>query len=323
MWIEILCCLIIYKLFKVFFYNDDTLDLEASDSRALFSVAHRLEKLYEGKVYVGLRIPDAETSSKQSVEMIHVSERELVVISVRNYSGFLSVRNDGFWVLEGGSRHKAEIHPDPVEETKRQAAILSCYLEQRGIALPEGYVSCKVVLSNPKLCTINANFPPEVVTHDQWVQLKQEKRGVFSSLISGAFHSGKKEMEESIYQKLDAVLSKAPMWDRLEVKGNKIVLGEFLEFKGKEDDIEALRSIKRSKVARVEVQKTSMLGLAPSKLQVLYFPRDYTKAKGYSASEYMEVTVRSNTEIVFEPENAASKVRKFKLSSVTSLSLSA
>lgn len=37
-----------------------------------------------------------------------------------------------------------------VAETKRQAAILQSYLEQRGVALPEGYLSSKVVLPNPK-----------------------------------------------------------------------------------------------------------------------------------------------------------------------------
>ena len=47
---------------------------------------------------------------------------------------------------------------------------------------------------------------------------------------------------------------------RLELKGNKYVLGEFLEFKGKQEDLQALRNIKRSKVSRLIIQKTSMLG---------------------------------------------------------------
>jgi hypothetical protein len=47
----------------------------------------------------------------------------------------------------------------------------------------------------------------------------------------------------------------------LELKGNKYVLGEFLEFKGQQEDIMALRNIKRSKVSRLIIQKTSMFGL--------------------------------------------------------------
>jgi len=47
----------------------------------------------------------------------------------------------------------------------------------------------------------------------------------------------------------------------VELKGNKYVLGDFLEFKGKQEDVEALRHIRRSKVGRVTIQKTSMFGL--------------------------------------------------------------
>lgn len=48
---------------------------------------------------------------------------------------------------------------------------------------------------------------------------------------------------------------------RLELKGNKYALGEFLEFKGKAEDVEALRHIRRSKVGSMIIQKTSMFGL--------------------------------------------------------------
>ena len=59
----------------------------------------------------------------------------------------------------------------------------------------------------------------------------------------------------------------------------------------------------------------------PSTLQVLYSPRDY-RSEGASASEWKEVTVRSGTEVLLQPQDS-SKVCKFKLSSVVSLSLSA
>ncbi|XP_042981490.1 uncharacterized protein LOC122311137 isoform X3 [Carya illinoinensis] len=266
MWVEIFCGLIVYRLFRGFFSDDNVLDVETSDSRALFSVANRFEKLYRGKVYVGLRIPDADTGSRQNIDMVLVTKGEAVVISVMNLSGFVSVNADGSWVCEGGSKHKSERLLDPVVETKRRASILESYLEQRGVALPEGYFSCKVVLPNQEL--------------------------------------------------------------RLELKGNKYALGEFLEFKGKWEDIQSLKNIKRSKVSRLVIQKTSMFGFgfcgqisAPSTLQVLYSPRDY-RSEGASASEWKEVTVRSSTEVLFQPENST-KVGKFKISSVVSLCLTA
>lgn len=323
MWIEILCGLIVYKLFRLFFSDDDDLlEVETSDTSALFNVANRLEKLYGGKVYVGLRIPDADTGSRQNVDMVLVTKGEAVVVSVKNFSGLVSINGDGSWVCEDDSKHKAERHPNPVEEVKKQALVLESYLDQRGVALLEGYLSYKVVLPNPKFWTVHSSyFPSEVITYDQWIQLKPEPKSLFSGWIKGAFRGGKKEMQESIHEKLNFILSTAPMFDRLELKGNKYVLGEFLEFKGKEEDITALRNIKRSKVGRLIVQKTSMLGLAHSKLQVLYSPRDY-RSEGASGSEWKEATVRSSTEILFQPENSK-KARKFKLSSITSMSLSA
>ena len=117
------------------------------------------------------------------------------------------------------------------------------------------------------------------------------------------------------------MLSTAPMWDRLELKGNKYVLGEFLEFKGKQDDTQALRNIQRLKVSRLIIQYFSMLGFVPSKVQLLYSPRDY-RSDGVLASEWKELIIRSSTEVLFQPQNS-SKVRKFKLSSILSMSLSA
>ncbi|KAG2701203.1 hypothetical protein I3760_06G033900 [Carya illinoinensis] len=322
MWIEILCCLFIYILFRLFFYDDDVLETETSDSSALFVVANRFEKLYGGKVYVGLRIPDADTGSRQNVDMVLVTEGEAVVISVKNLSGIVTLNADGSWNCESRNKHKIERLPDPLMETKKQASILESYLEQRGVALPEGYFSCKVVLPNPKLCIIpSCDFPSEVITYDQWIKQKPEYKNMFSGWLKGAFRSGKKEMQESIQEKLNFILSTAPMWDRLELKGNKYVLGEFLEFKGKQEDIQDLKNIKRSKVSHLIIQKTSMFGFAPSKLQVLYSPRDY-RSEGTSDSESKEVTVRSSTEVLFQPQNSA-KVRKFKLSSIVSLSLTA
>lgn len=64
-----------------------------------------------------------------------------------------------------------------------------------------------------------------------------------------------------------------------------------------------------------------LLHTAHSKLQVLYSPRDY-RNDGASASDWNEATVRSSTEVVFQLQEST-KVRKFKLSSISSMFLSA
>ena len=128
-------------------------------------------------------------------------------------------------------------------------------------------------------------FPSEVITYEEWQHLKPVSRNILSGWVKGAFSSGK-EMQDSSHQKLNFILGSAPVWDRwvlprtflnpfcsksflvkglimicrVELKNSKIVLGEFLEFKGKEEDTLALRHIKRSKVDRISIQQTSMLG---------------------------------------------------------------
>ncbi|XP_019243038.1 PREDICTED: uncharacterized protein LOC109223258 [Nicotiana attenuata] len=322
MWVQLICGLVVYRVVKRFFYDDDLLDTETSDFNALFSVAQRLEKIYGGKVYVGLQIPDADSGSRQSIDIVLVTQREAVVICVKNVSGFVAVDKDGRWVCAGGHKHKTQHISDPVAEAARLVPILESYLEQRGVALPEGYLSSKVICSDPNFSAINsASFPPEVITYDQWMQLKPEYKNMLSGWIKGAFHSGKKEMQESINEKLNFVLNTAPTSDRLELKGNKCLLGEFLEFKGNREDVLEMRSIRRSKVSRLEIQKTSMFGLAHSKLKVLYCPRVY-RGEGVSASEWKEVTVRSSTEVKFQTQGST-EPPKYKLSSVISMSLSA
>jgi putative ribosome biogenesis GTPase RsgA len=62
---------------------------------------------------------------------------------------------------------------------------------------------------------------------------------------------------------------------RLELKGDKNVLGEFIEFKGRHEDIQLLKILKRSKVSRFIIQKSTLFGgfgkfHEPSVLVVLF-----------------------------------------------------
>ncbi|KAL0700957.1 hypothetical protein Bca4012_057079 [Brassica carinata] len=320
MWVEIICGLVIYKFVRRFFHDDAISDDETSGSTVLFSVAHRLEKLYGGKAYVGLRIPDADTASRQDIDLVLLTKGQVVVIGVKNLSGIVTVTSDGSWVCESGKHHHTtQTYPDPLAEVKKQASVLESYLEQRGVTLLEENLSCKVVIPNPNFRTMHA-FPSEVITYEEWQRLKPVSRNILSGWVKGALCTGK-EMHESSHQKLNFILGTSPMWDRVELKSSKIVFGEFLEFKGKQEDTLALKHIKRSKVDRISIQHTSILGFAPSRLQVLYSYRDY-RSEGRSGSESKEVTVRSSTEVVFQPRDST-KIKKFKLSSILSISLSA
>ena len=75
-------------------------------------------------------------------------------------------------------------------------------------------VNCRLSLC---ICsTIPASsLPAEVVTHEEWVQLKPGTKSMFSSWVKNTFRGGKKDMQESVHQNLNFVLSTAPIWDRL------------------------------------------------------------------------------------------------------------
>ncbi|PKA53051.1 hypothetical protein AXF42_Ash002032 [Apostasia shenzhenica] len=323
MWLEILCGVLIYNVFRRFIFGDvDVPDVDAGSSDPSFAVADRLEKIYGGKAYVGLRIPDPETSSRRHVDVVLVTKREVMVVAVRNFSGFVDVGEGGNWVCTVDNKHKPEFHPDPVLELTRQIEIVESYMQLRGLSLPKGNITAKVILPNPTCRpAYPITFHPEVISYDKWAELKSEKKTGVSSWIKDAFHGSKSGAQDEVFQKLHFILSTAPMWDRLEFKGDRHILGEFIEFKGNSDDLQALRLVNRSKVSRFTVQKASMLGLGRSRLQVLLSPRDY-RADAASAFEWEELSVKPSTEVLFQPLNS-NKACKFKLSNIISVSLSA
>ncbi|RRT68037.1 hypothetical protein B296_00016665 [Ensete ventricosum] len=160
MWVEILCGLILFKILRRFLHGDDALpDIDSSDSDASFAVAARLEKLYGGKAFVGLRIPDADSGVRQHIDVVLVTKRsvldrslchgknnsktnssfllllkywiwilltrtgeitgiydvrEVMVVAVRNFSGFVEIGGNESWVCTSDKKHKPQSRPDPV-----------------------------------------------------------------------------------------------------------------------------------------------------------------------------------------------------------------
>ncbi|XP_078445727.1 plasma protein [Wolffia australiana] len=325
MLVEIICGLVIYKLFRRFFVDDagQFPAIDGDDYRLCFLVADRFEKVYNGKAYVGLRIPDADSGSRETIDAVLVTEREVIVISVKNYGGYVEVGKDGNWSCVGDGGSKMQVHEDPVAETMKKVGILKSYFERRGLSLPQDYFKARVVLPSP-YCRVSPAIysASEVIVHEKWSDLKPMERGGFSAWIKDAFHASDSDTSDGLHQKLRLVLSTAPMWDRLELKGEKVILGEFLEFKGNQEDLQSLKSLKRSKVGRIVVQKSSLfLQLGRSKVQLIYFPRDY-RGEGPSISDMKEMTVKESTELIFQPIHSRKTIR-CKLSKVMSLSLSA
>ncbi|KAF3788551.1 hypothetical protein EJ110_NYTH07970 [Nymphaea thermarum] len=323
MWVEVVCGLVIYKLFRLWVVGeDDELD-DKYESNVHFVVAEKIEKIYGGKVYVGLRIPDDDNGERRNVDMVLVSKgKEVMVMTVKNLHGFVEVGDDRSWICRGkdGSRER---HPDPVMEMRQQVSTLESYLEKRGAVLPSGYLKGRVVLPNPRCKTSQSiSVHPEVIGFNKWNELRPDFRAGISNWIKDAFRGSKGDLQNETIQKLHFILGTAPMWDRLELRSGRHVLGEFIEFKGKSADMQKLRNLKRSKVNRFIIQKSTVFGfLGGSEHVVQYSLRDY-RSEGSSASELKEITVHNKTELIFQPMNSK-KSMKFKLSKISSLILSA
>ncbi|KAH7860176.1 hypothetical protein Vadar_010205 [Vaccinium darrowii] len=73
------------------------------------------------------------------------------------------------------------------------------------------------------------HFPPEVLTYEQWQQLKPEAKSMFSGWIKGAFRGGKKEMQESMHQNLGFIIATAPTWDRFVSSSGSDVNAEIVD----------------------------------------------------------------------------------------------
>ncbi|XP_076935092.1 uncharacterized protein LOC143601607 [Bidens hawaiensis] len=152
MWMEFMIS--VYQLIRRFFFSNQQ-QQEAVDliSKApMLSLPYLLvllQTLYRGKAYVALRIPDPDTASPQHIDLVHVTQRKVVVVYVVNKPVTVSVKGDGTWFFKYASNHKTEHLHDPVVEAKRQVAVIESYLEQRGVTLPEGNISYKIICPNP------------------------------------------------------------------------------------------------------------------------------------------------------------------------------
>eukprot|EP01018_Ginkgo_biloba_P035099 Gb_19610 [translate_table: standard] len=321
MWVAVVFGVVIYKFMRRFFTWQDESG-PGWEARLKIMVGNRLQNVYGGEVYSALRIPDIGCGVRQNIDMVLLTKRELSIVAVKNYSGILDVGTDGGWIRINANGQSERI-PNPVEETRYQAAVLESYLERRGVILPPGYLNCKVILINPNCRPLlSVTLQPEVLSHDKWMQLNEESRGRFLTWVKRIFSGTEHEAQNKIDKMLRFILSTAPTWDRLDLKGNHQMLGEFLGFKGKKDDMDALKIVKRSKVSKVVNSKPTMFDFLGDSSNVHLFcvSRDY-RHESSSESDRIEVNVKSSTEVVFQPVDAK-RAQQFKIQKMVSLSLS-
>ena len=71
MWLALVCAFILYKLLRLFFGDDDVLDVETSDFNALFAVAARLLSSFYSPFLVPSPSPGFCSSFRNDYDCIH------------------------------------------------------------------------------------------------------------------------------------------------------------------------------------------------------------------------------------------------------------
>lgn len=293
-----------------------------------------LQKFSGMHVYCALRIPDTYLGERTEVDLVILTKRKLFVVEVKNWCGRVELDADGSWcqLLKDGSVVK---HPNAVEDTQERAALLESYISRRGLTLPPSSLQCKVVLVNPNCRAEEAILSKrEVLSFDEWESFlaKETKKSTFEWLQL-VRPKRKKVLASDLRQQLHAILSTAPTWDRLMLEGGCTVLGEFLHFKGSAKDMEALKTVKRSRVSHLtmahqRLRTNDFLGLfggAFAEVEVTCTVRDYRtnsmkrKHKDCLDSK-ISATIRPDMEVVFRAVGTT-RAQHFKVSNVVAIQL--
>ncbi|KAJ7524721.1 hypothetical protein O6H91_17G018200 [Diphasiastrum complanatum] len=299
----------------------------------------RVADIFQGipgvRVFDSLRIPDTENKGRREIDLVLLTNRKIYVVEVKNWSGIIKLEPDGGWcqIRKNGTIQK---HPNIVEETRYRAALLEAYLSRRGADLPPMCIDYKVFLVNSECRPEQAILmQPEVLTGVQWKYLLDQDldRGYFTWL--GPLYSTSKKgfLKASVYKQLQFILSTTPTWDRMWLEGGRIMVGDFLQFKGRAEDMEALKFVKRptvSNLAMVHFRSLlpNLLGLLVGiwpEVKITISVRDFREKVGFlgkrQREETVQIKVNPDLEIVFRIVGT-SKAQKFKINNVVGLSLS-
>ncbi|KAG0562417.1 hypothetical protein KC19_9G144300 [Ceratodon purpureus] len=312
-------------------------DEDSESNRAGRLAELRVAKLFEGipgvEVYQSLRIPDPEHRGRREIDIVLLTKRDLFVLEVKNWSGSINLNADGSWI-HTRSDGSTVVHSNLLEDLNYRADLLESYIERRGTTLPAGFIQQKVFLVSRDCRPEQAiTMQREVITNDQWEHffnnnLVRKDSGWLKNALSN--ERSEKSLSEYERKQLHYILSTAPTWDRLELEGGTILVGEFQGFKGRPRDTQTLSFANRSAVSQMVMTHrqgwiNNIFG-SPNVL-ILVTTRDYrdgnvnlTSTKQRQESN-MQTRVRSETEVVFQIVGT-SRPQHFRLSEVLFLSLS-
>jgi len=173
------------------------------------------------------------------------------LIAIKNWSGRLTVR-DGVWRQTRRGGDVVE-HGDLIRENRLKRDAVAEFLNDRGLALDEGFVRDhivpKVVFTNPNLeLDSDVEARTDVISRrelDGYLGRQRQKglaERMYSSLIEFCLDSESKlggvashgrlgRIPSGQYEKIVSYLSKVETWDQLRFYGTKVVTGDVVSLR--------------------------------------------------------------------------------------------
>lgn len=171
------------------------------------------------QIFRSLRVPKQKGVGKYEIDLLLVSQKAILVIEVKNWSGHLARRNTT-WVQE--RRGEAKILPDPLQLNREKQQALAAWLSSRGIDVADHCIHSIVLLTHPKV-TLDAELKkqPDLATLISLAVTTQIKCGLPKSKFLT-----KKPSFGYDYKKVIAALGQLPTWDCIRLHGGRLVFGD-------------------------------------------------------------------------------------------------
>ena len=195
--------------------------------------------------FIGKRVPVPRSSARKEVDLIVVSDRQLHVIEVKNWSGELQRHGDK-WVQVKRSGETVE-YPNLDDYNNEKCSFLLTYLSDHGVELDRQLVSQKIIFMNQHLKLDPAiHNRPNVITIDKLASyLGKHSKSLSERLLFpvveyclSAEQLAKVAEKFRIIpsdklEKIVALIAGISTWDRLIFKGSKAMTGDLLKIQTK------------------------------------------------------------------------------------------
>ncbi len=171
------------------------------------------------QVFQSLRVPKSQGAGKYEIDLLLVSEVGILAIEVKHWGGRLS-RQRGKWLQERGQEQKVLVDPVPLNADKVDA--LRQWLGRRKIKVPTKSMHSMVLLTNDQV-TLGSDLKAcdEVVELNNLMATALLKCGQVKRWLWQ-----KKPDRDFDFKALMAALDELPTWDRLELHGGQVILGD-------------------------------------------------------------------------------------------------